>query len=57
MSGNPWYEGDPGDENDNISADDLSDIFLDEETVKLANRYDRYRREYSADGMHQGDKE
>lgn len=54
--GSPWYEGDPGDENDNIAADDLSDIFLDEETLKIAAQGEQHRRSYSADGLRQGDK-
>jgi hypothetical protein len=45
---NHWYEGDPGDENDNIAPDDLSDIFLDEETLKIAAQAEKYRREYEA---------
>jgi hypothetical protein len=54
--GNAWYEGDSGDENDFIAPDDLSDIFLDDETIKIAARGEAYRKNYTAEGMHQGDK-
>jgi hypothetical protein len=45
FNGSYWenYEDD-----EEVSADDLSDIFLDEETIKIANRYEQYRKEYQA---------
>lgn len=35
------------DDDEDVSAEDLSDIFLDEETIKIAKRYEQYRREYA----------